>query len=98
MSRRNGWNALERFLQESGGKFPMCPQQSVPSVPTVPAAVAESGCPDVLGQPPAGRLLRMDVKGPAGKLHAAQATFLERSRRASGVGFVARDAATFCTS
>lgn len=49
------------------------------------------GCPDVLGQLKDGRLLGVEVKGPAGKLLPAQAVFLERIRCAGGVAFVARD-------
>ncbi len=49
------------------------------------------GCPDVLGQLTDGRILGVEVKGPAGKLRPAQSLFLERIRAAGGVGFVARD-------
>ena len=49
------------------------------------------GCPDVLGQLKDGRLLGVEVKGPAGKLRPEQAVFLERIRCAGGVAFVARD-------
>lgn len=49
------------------------------------------GCPDVLGQLKDGRLLGVEVKGPAGKLRPEQTVFLERIRCAGGVGFVARD-------
>ena len=49
------------------------------------------GCPDVLGQLKDGRLLGVEVKGPAGKLRPAQSLFLERIRCAGGVAFMARD-------
>lgn len=49
------------------------------------------GCPDVLGQLKDGRLLGVEVKGPAGKLRPAQAEFIGRIRAAGGVGFVAHD-------
>ena len=49
------------------------------------------GCPDVLGQLKDGRLLGVEVKGPAGKLRPEQSVFLERIRCAGGVGFLARD-------
>lgn len=49
------------------------------------------GCPDVLGQLKDGRLLGVEVKGPAGKLRPEQAVFLDRVRAAGGVAFVARD-------
>ena len=49
------------------------------------------GCPDVLGQLKDGRLLGVEVKGPAGKLRPAQLVFLERIRAAGGVAFMARD-------
>ena len=49
------------------------------------------GCPDVLGQLKDGRLLGVEVKGPAGKLRPEQAEFIGRIRAARGVGFVARD-------
>ena len=49
------------------------------------------GCPDVLGQLKDGRLLGVEVKGPAGKLRPAQSLFVERSRCAGGVAFMARD-------
>ena len=49
------------------------------------------GCPDVLGQLKDGRLLGVEVKGPAGKLRPEQAVFLERIRCAGGVAFLARD-------
>ena len=49
------------------------------------------GCPDVLGQLRDGRLLGVEVKGPAGKLRPEQAVFLDRVRAAGGVAFVARD-------
>ena len=49
------------------------------------------GCPDVLGQLNDGRLLGVEVKGPAGKLRPEQAVFLDRVRTAGGVAFVARD-------
>jgi len=49
------------------------------------------GCPDVLGQLKDGRLLGVEVKGPAGRLRPEQAFFLERVRVAGGVAFVARD-------
>ena len=49
------------------------------------------GCPDVLGQLKDGRLLGVEVKGPAGKLRPAQVVFLERIRAAGGVAFLARD-------
>ncbi len=49
------------------------------------------GCPDVLGQLKDGRLLGVEVKGPAGKLRSEQAEFIGRIRAAGGVGFVARD-------
>lgn len=49
------------------------------------------GCPDVLGQLRDGRLLGVEVKGPAGRLRPEQAFFLERVRVAGGVAFVARD-------
>lgn len=49
------------------------------------------GCPDVLGQLKDGRLLGVEVKGPAGKLRPEQSVFLERIRCAGGVAFVARD-------
>lgn len=49
------------------------------------------GCPDVLGQLRDGRLLGVEVKGPAGKLRPEQSVFLERVRGAGGVAFVARD-------
>ena len=49
------------------------------------------GCPDVLGQLRDGRLLGVEVKGPAGRLRPEQAIFLERVRSAGGVAFIARD-------
>ena len=49
------------------------------------------GCPDVLGQLTDGRLLGVEVKGPAGKLRPEQAVFLDRIRAAGGVAFMARD-------
>jgi hypothetical protein len=49
------------------------------------------GCPDVLGQLKDGRILGVEVKGPAGKLRPEQAAFLDRVRAAGGVAFVARD-------
>jgi VRR-NUC domain len=49
------------------------------------------GCPDVLGQLKDGRLMGVEVKGPAGKLRPEQSVFLERIRRAGGVAFVAHD-------
>ena len=49
------------------------------------------GCPDVLGQLKDGRLLGVEVKGPAGKLRPEQAVILDRVRAAGGVAFVARD-------
>ena len=49
------------------------------------------GCPDVLGQLNDGRLLGVEVKGPAGKLRPEQAVFLDRIRAAGGVAFMARD-------
>ena len=49
------------------------------------------GCPDLLGQLKDGRLLGVEVKGPAGKLRPAQVVFLERIRAAGGVAFLARD-------
>jgi hypothetical protein len=49
------------------------------------------GCPDLLGQPKDGRLLGVEVKGPASKLRPAQVVFLERIRAAGGVAFMARD-------
>ena len=49
------------------------------------------GCPDVLGQLKDGRLLGVEVKGPAGKLRPEQALFLDRVRAAGGVAFLARD-------
>jgi hypothetical protein len=49
------------------------------------------GCPDLLGQLKDGRLLGVEVKGPAGKLRPAQVVFLERIRAAGGVAFMARD-------
>lgn len=49
------------------------------------------GCPDVLGQLKDGRLLGVEVKGPAGKPRPEQSVFLERIRCAGGVAFVARD-------
>jgi hypothetical protein len=49
------------------------------------------GCPDVLGQLKDGRLLGVEVKGPAGTLRPAQSLFLERIRCAGGVAFMARD-------
>ncbi len=49
------------------------------------------GCPDVLGQLKDGRLLGVEVKGPAGKLRPEQAVFLDRVRAAGGVAFMARD-------
>lgn len=49
------------------------------------------GCPDVLGQLKEGRLLGVEVKGPKGRLRAAQSLFLERTRAAGGVAFLARD-------
>jgi hypothetical protein len=49
------------------------------------------GCPDVLGQLKDGRLLGVEVKGPAGKLRREQTAFLERIRCAGGVAFVGRD-------
>jgi len=49
------------------------------------------GCPDVLGQLKDGRLLGVEVKGPAGRLRPEQAVFLDRVRAAGGVAFVARD-------
>ena len=49
------------------------------------------GCPDVLGQLNDGRLLGVEVKGPAGKLRPEQAVFLDRVRAAGGVAFMARD-------
>ena len=52
-----------------------------------------NGCPDVLGQLKDGRLLGVEVKGPAGKLRPEQSVFLERIRCAGGVAFVARNCA-----
>ena len=52
---------------------------------------AGPGCPDVLGQLNDGRLLGVEVKGPAGKLLPEQAVFLDRVRAAGGVAFMARD-------
>jgi hypothetical protein len=49
------------------------------------------GCPDVLGQLKDGRLLGVEVKGPAGKLRPEQAAFIDRIRCAGGVAFMARD-------
>ena len=49
------------------------------------------GCPDVLGQLYDGRLLGVEVKGPAGRLRPEQTIFLDRIRGAGGVAFVARD-------
>ena len=49
------------------------------------------GCPDVLGQLKDGRLLGVEVKGPAGKLRPEQSVVLERIRCAGGVAFLARD-------
>jgi hypothetical protein len=49
------------------------------------------GAPDVLGQLRDGRILAVEVKSPTGKLSPEQAIFLERIRRAGGVGFVAHD-------
>ena len=49
------------------------------------------GCPDVLGQLNDGRLLGVEVKGPAGRLRPEQAVFLDRVRAAGGVAFMARD-------
>ena len=49
------------------------------------------GCPDVLGQLKDGRILGVEVKGPAGKLRPEQAAFIDRVRAAGGVAFVARD-------
>ncbi len=49
------------------------------------------GCPDVLGQLKDGRLLGVEVKGPAGKLRPEQAVFIGRIRAAGGVAFLARD-------
>lgn len=49
------------------------------------------GCPDVLGQLRDGRLLGVEVKGPAGRLSPEQAVFIERIRAAGGVAFMARD-------
>lgn len=49
------------------------------------------GCPDVLGQLKDGRLLGVEVKGPAGKLRPEQTVFLNRVRAAGGVAFMARD-------
>ena len=49
------------------------------------------GCPDVLGQLKDGRLLGVEVKGPAGKLRPEQAVFIGRIRAARGVAFMARD-------
>ncbi len=50
-----------------------------------------AGCPDVLGQLKDGRLLGVEVKGPAGKLRPEQAVFIGRIRAAGGVAFLARD-------
>ncbi len=47
--------------------------------------------PDVLGQLKDGRLLGVEVKGPAGKLRPGQSLFLDRIRCAGGAAFVARD-------
>ena len=49
------------------------------------------GCPDVLGQLKDGRLMGCEVKGPTDKLRLEQALFLDRSRAAGGVAFMARD-------
>jgi hypothetical protein len=49
------------------------------------------GCPDVLGQLKDGRLMGVEVKGPASKLRPEQAQFLDRIRAAGGVAFMARD-------
>ena len=49
------------------------------------------GCPDVLGQLKDGRLLGVEVKGPAGRLRPEQTVFIGRIRDAGGVAFVARD-------
>lgn len=49
------------------------------------------GCPDVLGQLKDGRLLGVEVKGPAGRVRPEQAVFIGRIRDAGGVAFVARD-------
>ncbi|MBA3624759.1 MAG: VRR-NUC domain-containing protein [Methylibium sp.] len=38
-----------------------------------------------------GRLLRVEVKGPTGRLRPKQVVFLERIRVAGGVAFMARD-------
>jgi hypothetical protein len=40
----------------------------------------------VLGQLKDGRLLGVEVKGPAGKLRPEQAVFLDRVRAAGGAG------------
>lgn len=48
------------------------------------------GCPDVLGQLKDGRLLGVEVKGPAGRLRPEQAVFLQTIAAAGGVAFVAR--------
>jgi hypothetical protein len=49
------------------------------------------GCPDVLGQLKDGRLLGVEVKGPAGRVRPEQAVFIGQIRDAGGVAFVARD-------
>ena len=49
------------------------------------------GCPDVQGQLKDGRLLGVEVKGPAGKLRPEQAVFLDRARAAGGVASMACD-------
>lgn len=49
------------------------------------------GCPDVRGQLRDGRLLGVEVKSQTGRLRPEQSIFLERSRGAGGVAFMARD-------
>ncbi len=39
-----------------------------------------TGCPDILGQLPDGRLLAVEVKRPGGRVRPEQAAFLERAR------------------
>ena len=45
----------------------------------------------MLGQLKDGRLMGCEVKGPTDKLRPEQALFLDRSRAAGGVAFMARD-------
>lgn len=51
------------------------------------------GASDIIGMLKDGRLLAVEVKGPAGRLQPHQRDFLERVRSNGGVAFVARSLA-----